>query len=156
MKMETVRIYEIPDCKMVSSGIGKFGEGKLERFSEWFSSLQPKAIFPQDFLFWDGEWQVSGGFHWLHVYTEGMEVPEEFDVIDFKGGLYAVVTDIDGQPNEGAMEARDEFLQSHNLELDKSRAELCTIITPQTATAILGYMQMDYWTPIKPNKKEQK
>jgi AraC family transcriptional regulator len=37
--MELVRIYEIPDCKMVSSGIGMFGEEKFERFNNWFSSL---------------------------------------------------------------------------------------------------------------------
>lgn len=36
--MQSIRIYEIPDCKMASSGIGMFGEGKLERFSEWFLS----------------------------------------------------------------------------------------------------------------------
>ena len=30
--METVRIYEIPDCKMVSSGIGMFGEEKFTKF----------------------------------------------------------------------------------------------------------------------------
>lgn len=37
--MEMVRIYEMPECKMVSSGIAMWGEGKLERFDEWFSSF---------------------------------------------------------------------------------------------------------------------
>jgi AraC family transcriptional regulator len=147
---EAVRIYEIPDCKMVSSGIGMFGEENFEHFDKWFSSL-PKTIYPQDFLFWDGEWQVSGGFHWVYVYTEGMNVPGEFKIIDFKGGFYAVVTDIDGQPNETAMQARDDFLKLHNLEIDRSRPELGHVIgqTPGVK-GILGYNQMDYWTPIKP------
>ena len=32
--MESVRIIEIPECKMVSSGIGMFGDGTLEKFAE--------------------------------------------------------------------------------------------------------------------------
>lgn len=50
--MENVRIYEIPACKMVSSQYGMFGDGKLEKFDEWFSSL-PRTMFPKDFLFFD-------------------------------------------------------------------------------------------------------
>ena len=83
--MESVRIYEIPDCKMVSSGIGMFGEENFERFLAWMST-QPQSIFPRAFLFWDGEWGVSGGFHWLYLYEEGMEVPDGCSVVDFRGG----------------------------------------------------------------------
>jgi AraC family transcriptional regulator len=146
--METVRIYEIPDCKMVSSGIGMFGEEKFDRFNGWFSTL-PRSIFPKDFLFWDGEYGKTGGFHWLYVYDDGMDIPDEFDLIDFKGGLYAVVTDIDQKDNSGAMKARDEFFELHGLEIDKSRFELGNIITSPLGEKILGYNQMDYWTPIK-------
>ena len=28
--MQSIRVYEMPDCKMVSSGIGMFGEEKFE------------------------------------------------------------------------------------------------------------------------------
>ena len=83
----------MPYCKMVSSGSGMFGEQKFERFSNWISS-QKQSLFPRDFLFWDGS-----GFHWLYLYEEGMDVPKEFEVIDFQDGLYAVATDID-QKNE--------------------------------------------------------
>ena len=48
--MQEVRIFEIPDCKMVSSGVCTFGDGVLERFDEWFSKL-PRGIYPKDFLF---------------------------------------------------------------------------------------------------------
>jgi len=149
--MEIVRIYEISDCKMISSGIGMFGEEKFDKFNNWFSSL-PKTLFPKDFLFWEGEWQVSGGFHWLYMYEDGMNVPNEFDLIDFKGGLYAVVTDIDQQDNTEAMKARDAFLESHNLEIDKTRSEMGNIITSPNGKNVLGYSQMDYWTPIKHKK----
>jgi len=40
--METVKIYEIPDCKMVSSGTGIFGEEKFIYFGNWLSSLPPQ------------------------------------------------------------------------------------------------------------------
>ena len=50
--MKSVRIIEIPDCKMVSSGIGNFGEGRFKIFEEYFTSLPPAtAIFPHDFPF---------------------------------------------------------------------------------------------------------
>jgi AraC family transcriptional regulator len=136
---------------MVSSGIGMFGEEKFDKFNKWFSSL-PKTLFPKDFLFWDGKWQVSGGFHWLYMYEDGMNVPNEFNLVDFKGGLYAVVTDIDQQDNTEAMKARDAFLESHNLEIDKTRVEMGNIITSQNGKNVLGYNQMDYWTPIKLKK----
>lgn len=52
--MQSVRIYEMPACKMVSSGTGMFGEGNFNLFDEWLSS-QKRGLFPKDFLFWAGE-----------------------------------------------------------------------------------------------------
>jgi AraC family transcriptional regulator len=50
--MESVRIIDLPDCKMISSGIGNFGEGIFKIFEEYFTSLpHATAIFPHDFLF---------------------------------------------------------------------------------------------------------
>lgn len=145
--MQSIRIYEMPDCKMVSSGIGMFGDEKFERFAKWFSS-QKRCMFSKDFLFWD----VSG-FHWLYMYEEGMEVPEEFQLIDFLGGLYAVATDIDGKTDVELMkEAVDTFLNENSLERDTSRAELGNVITSPLAQKIMGYAQMDYYTPVKAKK----
>lgn len=142
--MQPIRIYEMPDCKMVSSGIGMFGEEKFEAFDAWFSS-QKRGLFPKDFLFWD-----NTGFHWLYLYEEGMIVPSAFDIIDFKGGLYAVATGIDQQTDREAMNAEiDKFLYETGFERDLSRAELGNIITPPAARKIMGYEQMDYYSPIK-------
>ena len=91
--MQGVRIYEMPACKMVSSGTGMFGEGKFILFGEWLSS-QKRGLFPKDFLFWAGR-----GFVWL--YEDGMNVPNKLEIIDFKGGLYAVATDIDQKIDKG-------------------------------------------------------
>lgn len=150
--MQSVRIIEIPDCKMVSSGIGMFGEKHFDRFEQWFSSL-PRGIFPKNFLFWDTDENGKAGFHWIYLYEEGMQIPAAFCVIDFKGGLYAVATDIDQQTNQTAMKKEvDEFLRENHLTYDPSRKELGNIITSPSAQKILGYEQMDYYFPVKAQK----
>ena len=44
----------------------------------------------------------------------------------------------------------DVFLSENGFERDTSRFELGNIITPPEVQKILGYCQMDYYTPIKP------
>lgn len=146
IEMECVRIYEIPVCKMVTSQCGMFGDGKLERFDEWFSSL-PRTMFPRDFLWYD---KKRGGYVWYYMYSEGMKVPEEFNIIDFPGGLYAVATDIDGQDNSEAISAIKNFIEEKGcFEEDNSRAELGNIPTSPSASKVMRYNQMDYYVPIK-------
>lgn len=148
--MQSVRIYEIPDCRMASSGVGMFGDGTLERFDAWLSGL-PRSIYPKDFLYWDGSDKNKQGFCWLRLYEPGLNVPAEFPVIDFRGGLYAVTTDIDQRTDWSAMDAvLDDFLKVNGLERDASRLALGNIITSPCAKAVLGYEQMNYWTPVKP------
>ncbi len=142
--MQSVRIYEMPECKMVSSGRGMFEDVKFAAFDEWMSS-QKRGLFPKDFLYWDGN-----GFVWLYMYEDGMNVPGEFEVIDFKGGLYAVATGTDQQTDREKMNAEvDRFLHENGFERDLSRQELGNIITSPLAKEIMGYEQMDYYTPIK-------
>ncbi len=142
--MQSVRIYEMPPCKMVSSGTGMFGEEKFNRFDEWLSS-QKRGLFPKDFLFWAGD-----GFVWLYMYEDGMNVPDEFEIIDFQGGLYAAATDIDQKTNRELMNTEiDKFLCENGFERDTSRLELGNIITSPLAKKIMGYEQMDYYIPIK-------
>ena len=144
--MEKVRIYDMPPCKMVSSGRGMFGDGVLEAFSEWFGT-QPREMFPKDYLWFDGQ-----GFAWYYIYHEGMEVPESFEIVDFPGGLYAVVTgkDNDSESYKAVQNALNEFLSANDrFEKDPDRAELGNIITPPQVAEALGYEQMDYYTPIR-------
>ena len=146
--MQGVRIYQIPPCRMVSSGTGMFGDGVLERFNAWFSR-QPRGIFPKDFLFWDG-----AGFRWLYLYEKGMKIPPEFDIMDFPGGLYAVATDIDGKTDREALDREvAAFLEQSGFERDPDRFDLGNVITPPAASKILGYNQMDYYTPIRAKQK---
>lgn len=142
--MQGVRIYEMPDCKMVSSGIGMFGDENFDIFDQWLSS-QKRGLFPKDFLYWAGE-----GFVWLYMYEEGMNVPEEFEILDFPGGLYAAATGIDQKTDKELMNTEiDKFLRENGFERDLSRSELGNIITSPLAKKIMGYEQMDYYYPIK-------
>ena len=142
--MQSIRIYEMPACKMVSSGTGMFGEEKFTRFEEWFSA-QKRGMFPKDYLYWAGE-----GFVWLYTLEDGMTPPPEFEVIDFPGGLYAVATDIDQKTDKKLMNAEvDKFLGENGLERDSSRTELGNIITSLRAREIMGFEQMDYYYPVR-------
>ena len=144
--MQSVRIIEIPKCKMVSSGIGVFGQEKFDRFIKWFTGL-PQTIYPKDFLFGEG-----GRFCWLYLYDDSLAVPDGFDIIDFEGGLYAVATDIDQQTDMEAMQREvNDFLIKNGFAHDESRDGLGNIITSPLAAQTLGYSQMDYYFPIKVN-----
>lgn len=144
--MESVRILEIPPCKMVSSGRGMFGDGILEHFNEWFSAL-PRPIAPRDFLWADEE---SGKLVWYYIYEDSLDIPDEFELVDFPGGLYAVVTGIDGRESGEEMAAIRRFLLEHPcFEEDFSRVYLGNIPTPPLAAITMGYSQMDYYIPIR-------
>jgi AraC family transcriptional regulator len=145
--MQSVRIIEIPDCKVVSSSIGMFGDDNFTKFEAFISSL-PNTMYSKDFLFED-----NGGLHWVYMYDEWMDVPDGLSVIDFTGGLCAVTTDIDQQTDIDAMDKElHEFLCNNGFEQDKSRPRMGNVITPATANSILGYNQMDYFMPIKPKE----
>jgi len=147
--MQSVQIYEIPSCRMVASGVGMFGDGPLEAFDEWFSQF-PRSIYPKDFLFWDDSDPEKSGFRWLYLYEEGMTVPDAFSLTDFPGGLYAVATDIDQQTDMDDMNhAVDAFLTETGFVRDADRPSLGNVITSPQAQEILGYVQMNYWFPIR-------
>lgn len=47
----------------------------------------------------------------------------------------------------------DRFLSENGFERDVSRPELGNIITSPLVQEILGYEQMDYYTPVKAKEK---
>lgn len=142
--MQNVRLYEMPDCKMVSSGVGIFGDEKFLKFDEWFQKQKP-GLYPKDFMYWEGS-----GLVWLYMYEEGMEVPEGLEIIDFKGGFYAVTTDSDVEPDKGARDVEvAKFMVEHGLEPDGERPELASVVSSPLVELVLKYNQMDYFTPVK-------
>ncbi len=144
--MQAVRIVEIPDCRMVSSGVGMFGDENFTAFEAWFSSF-PRPKDARDFAV-----KVDAGIEWLYMYEEGMCVPERFEIVDFKGGLYAVSTDIDRQTGYTAaiLAQQSSFLAEIGFEPDPARRCMDNVITPPEAAQIMGFSQMDFYTPIRP------
>jgi AraC family transcriptional regulator len=145
---EAVRIYNFPDCKMVSSGDGLFGDENFDRFDAWFSKQTVfPLIYPFDFL---GDGKTPGTFCWYYVYDERMDVPAEFEIVDFKGGYYAVITGVDAGEFSSVMQTRDEYLAKHNLVIDETRSEFGHILSGiKLIKETLGAGQMDYWLPVK-------
>ena len=144
--MQGVRIVELPACRMVSSESGQFGDCKLERFIAWMDA-QERELFPCDFLYYDRQ---RNGFVWLYRYREGMTVPTELQIVDFAGGLYAVTTDIDQQTDRDMMMFElDVFLKENGFVRDVSREGMGHIITSPAVQKVLGYEQMNYFTPVK-------
>ena len=145
--MQSIRIYEMPTCKMVLLGTGTFGEEKFNLFEKWFSS-QKRSLFPKDFLYWDGD-----SFVWLYMFEDGMLVSAEFEITNFQGGLYDVATDIGQKTDKETINAEvDKFLSENGFERDPARPELGNAITPPTVQKIMGSVPMGYYTPIEAKK----
>ena len=144
--MEYIRLQYFPACRMVTSGKGFFGDENFSRFEKLLAKEQRTSPYPQDFLTGNEQWM-----EWLYLYRDGMDT-FGMDVIDFPGGLYAVVCGIDAQSNAAEMAAVAEFMEKYGLERDNSRPDMGNIVGNLETQAVLGYEQMDYWTPVK--KKE--
>ncbi len=151
---QNVRIMHIPNCKMVSSGVGFFGDDSFKLFEKWFSGLN---VYPSLYGYDFASDCCGTGMRWMYIYNEQMEVPDGLEIIDFVGGYYAVVTviDGDGESYASAMAARDEYLRRYSLEIDNTRWQLGHILTGYDfVKEIFGSGQMDYWAPIKKMCKE--
>jgi AraC family transcriptional regulator len=143
--MENIRFYLMPEGRMVSSQCGMFGDVKLEKFNEWFSEFE-RPLYPKDFLWYDDERE---GFVWYYMFSEGMNIPEDFQLVDFEGGLYAVATEIDGEDSTELMTEIRRVIADRGFEEDPTRKIMGTVTTAPQASQVLGYEQMDYFVPIK-------
>ena len=153
----TVRIIELPACKMVTSGPA-IGEdafapgGGLDRFDKWFSEYDKQRIdhfYPRDFM-WS---PPGGGFQWGYAVDEIPADTNGLEVIDFPGGLYAVAisVDADGQDHDRVYNGiLDWVSKSGCFVLDETdeRRSMGNITSPQSVKNIMGYNQMDLYFPI--------
>jgi hypothetical protein len=88
-KMEC-RIIELPATKMARSG-----EKDIWEFGKWWPTIAEKekgVLFPKDF-WWNNE--KTGHAEWLYAIPEGLTDTNGYEVFDFPGGLYAVITSYD-------------------------------------------------------------
>lgn len=150
-----IRLVNLPKCTMVTSGM-ETGEafapgGKLKRFDEWFSKLNAAdAFMPRDFLWYDED---RRGMEWWYVYAEGMDV-DEFDLIDFEGGLYAAAISRDEDDEDGTRvyEGIKKWVEAQGCFAPDARPGHRTmfhIVTPPAVKAAMGFNQLDIFVPIK-------
>ena len=154
----TVRIIELPACKMITSGPANgpdafAPDGNLFRFMEWFSVYdkgRADRFYPRDFM-----WSRSGGgFEWGYAVSEVPEDTGGFDVTDFPGGLYAVAisVDADGADHDRVYNGILAWVSNSGcfaLDETEERRSLGNITSPPFVKEIMGYAQMDLYFPIK-------
>jgi len=81
-----IRIVELPECKMVSSN-----NYDLNEFDKWWSTVDKNRtdkFFPRDFMYYDTNRKQ---LVWLYAHPNIQEYNEKYEVVDFKGGLYAAL-----------------------------------------------------------------
>ena len=157
--VNSIRIVELPKCKMVSSGYA-LGEapfakgGTLERFMDWWSQYDKSRTdrwFPRDFLMFGRE---QDALIWLYAIPDDAAVDCAYDIIDFEGGLYAAAVAIDGdfEDEQRVYGGVKEWVNSSAvfaLDEKEGHYDLCHVITPEHAHKAMGYMQLEIYVPIK-------
>jgi len=154
----TVRIVELPACKMVTSGPANgpdiFGpDGVMTRFNNWFSEYDKNRkdkFYPRDFMWSPAE----GGFEWGYAVGEVPKDTGGFEVIDFPGGLYAVAisVDADGKDHDRVYKGIQEWVEKSGcfmLDETEKRRSLGNVTSPPMAKEAMGYHQMDLYFPIR-------
>lgn len=162
-KLPDVRIFSLPACRMVSSGMETgplFSEGsKLERFDRWFSEVDKKRrdrFFARDFMWYD---LIGHGTCWWYALEQGMEEPHEFEKVEFEGGLYASAVsrdedDSDGQRVYRGIKRWAEHSDCFELDERPGHYSMYHIIgTPEIKKA-MGYSQLEVYVPIRIKKQQ--
>ena len=152
-----IRVVLLPECKMVSSGYGFFGEEKFDRFDRWFSNVSKNSMWemPQDFLWYDPE---KGSSVWWYVKPDYDLDTQDFDIVDFEGGMYATAVSRDGDDEDGNRVhagIKKWIEKSGVLELDvrPGHYTMCHIITDNRVKEALGFYQLEILVPVKKIEK---
>ncbi len=154
-----VRILLLPECKMVSSGYGFFGEEKFDRFSDWFSNLDNGGNYtwqiPKDFAWYDPE---KGSTVWWYVKPDYDVDIQDFDIVDFEGGMYVTAVSRDGDDEDGNRVyagIKKWIEKSDILELDERPGHytMFHITTHKYIKETFGFHQMEILVPVKKIEK---
>lgn len=154
-----VRIMSLPACKMVSSGYGFFGEEKFDRFSEWFGKFSNNGEYiwemPKDFAWYDPE---KGATLWWFVKPDYDVDIQDFDIVDFEGGLYVTAVSRDDDDADGGRVyagIKKWIEKSDMLELDERTGHqtMYHVVTPKRIKEEFGFHQLEILVPVKKIEK---
>lgn len=152
-----VRVLLLPACKMVSSGYGFFGEENFDRFDRWFSAMKKVTDWemPQDFAWFDPE---KGAMVWWFVKPNYDVNTQDFEIVDFDGGMYAAAVSRDGDDEDGNRVhagIKRWIEESGTLELDERPGHytMFHVITDNFVKEALGFHQLEILVPVKKIEK---
>ena len=150
-----VRIIQINPFKAFSSGLDTIDNvmGTFQQWQEEHNHLVKKLMYgAPDFLWFEEDMRAV----WIWAVEDWvMEADvEPYEIIEFKGGLYAAAMSVDGDDdiNGRVYEGIKKWLETSGFELDErpGHRTLCHMVNPTgEIKAALGYHQLDIYVPIK-------
>lgn len=154
-----VRIIQINPFKAFSSGLDTIDNvmGTFQQWQEEHNHLVKKLIYgAPDFLWFEEDMRAV----WIWAVEDWVTEAEvePYEIIEFKGGLYAAAMSVDGDDdiNGRVYEGIKKWLETSGFELDErpGHRTLCHMVNPthQIKTA-LGYHQLDIYVPIKVRRR---
>ncbi len=154
-----VRIIQINPFKAFSSGLDTIDNvmGTFQQWQEEHNHLVKKLMYgAPDFLWFEEDMRAV----WIWAVEDWVtEVDvEPYEIIEFKGGLYAAAMSVDGDDDISGRvyEGIKKWLDTSGFELDErpDRRTLCHIVNPtDEINTALGYHQLDIYVPIKIRSK---
>lgn len=150
-----VRVIQINPFKAFSSGLDTIDNvmGTFQQWQEEHNHLVKKLIYgAPDFLWFEEDMRAV----WVWAVEDWVTEAdvEPYELIEFKGGLYAAAMSVDGDDdiNGRVYEGIKKWLETSGFELDErpGHRTLCHMVNPtDEIKAALGYHQLDIYVPIK-------
>jgi DNA-binding transcriptional MerR regulator len=153
-KRPDVRIIQLPNCRMITSGNGD--KATLKRFDKLWSGLDAKRkdrFFPRDFMWWDEERNASIWWYAIEDWVTETDT-KGFEIFDFEGGFYAAAICRQDDYIDGTRvyEGIKAWVSEHDaFELDErlGRRHLWHVVGSQYTDKGLGYRQLEIFVPMK-------
>jgi len=156
-KIPAVMIVRVPDFRAASSGYMTWGDlfdSSPDGFEAWrdrHSHLFTPILFDSPDFMWQGD---EGKPIWIWRVKDSVTADDTapYEIIDFKGGLYALAVCIDGDgESQGKVDGKiKKWLENTNFVFDESRPYTGHMIYPDDEVKKgLGYHQLNLYVPIK-------
>jgi DNA gyrase inhibitor GyrI len=151
--MQNIRIIQIPQLKVVSSGAITNME-EFEAFDKWWSEIDiSHYITPRDFMWYN---EKEKCMEWVFAVPEYYDKFDKYKLVHFPGGLYAVATskDTDEDCNIIKEQIRKWVIESGCFELSTDenditiRYTMSHVLTPKIFKVKMGYHLTDNFVPI--------
>ncbi|WMJ88557.1 GyrI-like domain-containing protein [Anaerocolumna sp. MB42-C2] len=151
--MQNIRIINIPQLKVVSSGAITNME-EFEAFDKWWSAIDVSHyITPRDFMWYNEKEEYM---EWVFAVPDNYDNFDKYKLVDFPGGLYAVATsrDTDEDSNITKEQICKWVIESGCFELSTEendttiRYTMAHVLTPKIFKDKMGYHLSDNFVPI--------